>query len=918
MARVITSPSQASFYKDRFDAVVDRSFQERSFIQKQDPPEPEDDGFFESVIESFTAPVIESGKDFIKAGYSQIQVRNLENQSMELSDQVEGLLDRKTGPGALDPEDFRKQREDLFAKYQHLNGEVDKFQSEIEPFTSEKILRDFGSLALLVASFGVGAPAGALAKATIASRFPALAGVTSRIARGGSVGSLLFSGDAVREGEDLAGILEAAGIGFVSGAAFDIATPFFAKAFRFGGKKAIAIKGPLGSIEKKIPGARKVRQAIFSRTIKRIENNFGVPGKKIANAWSSASRSAKEISGQWIEKFSKVGLAKVPKLFPGKGVAEVLTDKMAWKSNSSVLDILEGRISVSDPRVSKATRAAFQVANEFRTYMEGTAKRTIAGFKSLSDYFPHQVPAASKLTGEGFGKPGSLRNDVLKNAVYKQKSFKSMKQAQGVLDSWIDWVERGGRIKRGAPDPFISWVQRTRKLSRSDAAALAERLFIEQPRGKVPKFGSLEKGREINFPFYDPDPRRVMQSYMVESVSRTEIGSQFGKGEKKLNKWIVSVSRGDNLGFGFSKGERDAAEKELSGLVRTLMGTTKRADKDVSTFLGALRTIQTPLLAFAQIVNMGQTITNVPIAGSFPALFYGLRQVFRQDAVVEALRTGSVLSRVINDSVSYSSGSTEIASKLLQKSGFGWTELFNRVVSTHSGMQYFRETARRLAKKPEDSFLKKQIQELGGNVDDILRAGGEVTENQVLRAGQIFSERTQFLNDPASLPAFASSDWGKVLFQFKNFAYNQSILIKEEMSKSPTRALRTLIILGTVFPMTAEVTTDIRSLVTQQKKPTPFVDRYLWNITHSGSLGLVTDVLLSAKYKGLAEAGLGPTLSGVAQLGEATYSSATSLDAEPLLKFLFRRTGVGRIPVNVFSPPREGKSSLESLGYLFE
>jgi len=146
MPEVITRLSQASIYGERFSAVVDRSLEERSFVRKQKPPESEDDGFFENVVRSFTDPVIESGKDFIKAGYSQVQVRGLESQAMEMSAEVEGLLDRKTGPNALDPEDFRKQREDLFSRSEELTGRVDKFQKELETFTSEKILKDFGSL----------------------------------------------------------------------------------------------------------------------------------------------------------------------------------------------------------------------------------------------------------------------------------------------------------------------------------------------------------------------------------------------------------------------------------------------------------------------------------------------------------------------------------------------------------------------------------------------------------------------------------------------------------------------------------------------------------------------------------------------------------------------------------------------------
>ena len=888
--------------------VIDQPAQEIAPVTLQEAPDEDQEGFVEGFIKSFTEPVTESIKDINIAASSGSRARSFEAQRKLLDKEATGLLELKTGPNALPPEEFKTQLNELYSRQQRFGKGVEAFTEELDSFTTEKVLRDFGSLALIATSFGVGGIAAAGGRAIFATRFPALAKIAANAARGGAITSPLLTADAVREGKELEEIFQAAGIGFVSGAALGAATPFLPKAFKFGGK---GIGKVVVKTEERFPEVKALRQFLFSRTINRIENNFGKAGKEFADLYRTSSREGRKIASDWEIKLQEVGLVRVPKLVPfRKDVIKPLTDREAWSGPASVVDLLEGRVSVNDPRVTKRVLSAFNVADANRQYMEQVSKRAIAGFRSRKNYFAHYVPDVGKV------RKGDLRDRILQNMVYKLKEFRTLELAEGFMDDWIAWVDAGGRIKGGnASNKFIQWIMKKQRVSRDEAQRIADVNFLTK-KGKdkiLPKFGSLERGRDLDFPVFEPDARVVLPMYTYEGVARTQLGLAFGKGEDKLNKWILSISRDERI----SPAKRDAAGRELEGLFRTIFKTSEvgGATQRTQGLARGLRTVSTPLLTFAQIINVGQSSTNIPLAADFPALFYGLRQAFRQEGVVEALRTGSVLSRVISDSMYYSGGSTQFASSFLRATGFGWTELFNRTVATHAGMRYFEQTALRLGKNPESKLFRRQIAELGGNVDDIILRKGKVTKDEVLIAGQVFSEKTQFLNDPASLPAWASSEWGKVMFQFKNFAFNQSILVKEEFNKRP---IRTTLMLGTIFPMTTEVLTDIRSLVTQEKKPTKFLDRYLWNIMRGGAFGLALDILTSAQYRSLLEAGVGPGISGVAQIGEEAVRSVYGADIEPLLKASLRRTGVGRVPVNVFYPPREGKSSLEALGNLFQ
>ena len=94
-------------------------------------------------------------------------------------------------------------------------------------------------------------------------------------------------------------------------------------------------------------------------------------------------------------------------------------------------------------------------------------------------------------------------------------------------------------------------------------------------------------------------------------------------------------------------------------------------------------------------------------------------------------------------------------------------------------------------------------------------------------------------------------------------------------------------------------------------------------MTSAGSYGILTDIFSSLEHRKTLEAFAGPSIAGGAQLFESIFAIATgAVTWQPLdevAKLLLRRTGLGRIPVNVFWPPnREGKSSFESLGYRFK
>lgn len=228
--------------------------------------------------------------------------------------------------------------------------------------------------------------------------------------------------------------------------------------------------------------------------------------------------------------------------------------------------------------------------------------------------------------------------------------------------------------------------------------------------------------------------------------------------------------------------------------------------------------------------------------------------------------------------------------------------------------------------KKEQPREFRALEELGVPTDDVIARGFILPEERAL-ASQKFVENTQFLGQPIDLPYFSSTPAGKVMFQFKTFAYQQARFVTRELkkdfaAKDFSRGFRNLLILGTVFPMTGEVLADVRSLITQEKRPTKFLDRYIADLFAAGTYGMFYDFYKSAESGRTAEFIAGATagdviryLENIAKVPGRIKAGKPEQSLKAFTKDLLRQTGVGRPAVNVLFPSarREGKTSLESL-----
>lgn len=497
--------------------------------------------------------------------------------------------------------------------------------------------------------------------------------------------------------------------------------------------------------------------------------------------------------------------------------------------------------------------------------------------------------------------------------------FKTFEQAEAFLDEWVKFVKKNGR-GMGKENILVKGMVSSGQAKNPDEAIKLLDLY-RRNLSKV-KLGSyLENERLFDFPIYNPFPDETLLTYAADSFKRIELVNNFGykfTGNRVVMPEIEKAIERVRKSFG--RGSDDV--KEFNKFLNIALERVEKGTPAEKASLW-LRTLSIPKLTFAQIVNVGQAPLNTLLVTDANVMFKGLIRSFSHVGRKEAMLTGATLESTIHDAMRASSG-FDFGSWWLKKTGFVFTEWWNRTVAANGFKMWTEKNFARLLKNQNDDFARITLQELGINVDRALQRG-KLTDFELLKAMQIGVEKTQFKSRPIDLPYWASSPIGKVFWQFKNFSYQQTTLIKDELSKQIAqgdyrRTARMLLILSTVFPMTGEVLNDIRSLVNQSRRPTDALDRYLQNLAMSGAWGMLGDMMQSADYGSFEVAS--PTLSSISELGKhllkggkkALSGKSAEKDFENFIISALRAIGVGTPLANVMREKKPGKeSTLETI-----
>lgn len=505
--------------------------------------------------------------------------------------------------------------------------------------------------------------------------------------------------------------------------------------------------------------------------------------------------------------------------------------------------------------------------------------RIEAPFEPKANYYPHRQVNVEEL------KKGAKRADVAENLV-RQGIKPDIANADKFIDDYVDFIESG---KRG--DSIIKYMVDTGQ-AKNPAEALANLQRYRQRT--IKRTGSLEFSRDVDLPFFDPDPSRVLPSFVADEAKRLEQIKLFGQNNENINSLIKMVAD--------EGGDADFTRKAVDRILGIINDANTPGAK-VSLFL---RTIQGFKLGLASISNSSQGILNSLLAADLRAVAAGIKGLFTASGRMFALKSGASLESILQETAKESGA----LSSFLKATGFSATERMNRIIAANAGKSYGERTFKTLLKKPEAKG-RKLLEEFGVNVEEALKRGS-LTDDDVLLVAKKFSDITQFRSRPQDLPLFASSPAGKVFFQFKSFIYGQTRLLYRETlgelrNKNFGRAARNLLILGTVFPLAGEVIADIRSAVTGRERTSKDLERYFENIGQVGAMGILYDALRAGESNRGVDFIAGPT---VGDAGELINIAGKDDKAKNLGKFTLRRIPlVGQVVSNRVLPTAKASSS---------
>lgn len=360
----------------------------------------------------------------------------------------------------------------------------------------------------------------------------------------------------------------------------------------------------------------------------------------------------------------------------------------------------------------------------------------------------------------------------------------------------------------------------------------------------VNRFNGIENARtfmiegfdELQKYGYETDPILVLNEFIEGSARRLTEAKYFGPNNEVIAKLL------DNIGAeGYDKG----IAQEVWGKYSGNRGISE-TEKDFSLAVRSFQTVSK--LALAQILNTTQLVNTATEVGTFNLVRAFKKYYLDKTTSREiALRSG-VLNEAIDRALSAAGADTKISKDFLRNVGFTKVENFNRIVTVQAARQYLEKSLPQILSGKLRPATVRELERLGINVKKVERRG-RFSEEELKVAGQKLVNSTQFRGSVLDIPLAWSSPAGKIITQFKSFAWQQGVFVKDiigkEMLQGNMHPLLTYLIAS---QMTGEPVADIRAVLRgdlEFRGDLSIADRLVDNQLTVGGLGLSGDLFRS-------------------------------------------------------------------------
>jgi len=369
-------------------------------------------------------------------------------------------------------------------------------------------------------------------------------------------------------------------------------------------------------------------------------------------------------------------------------------------------------------------------------------------------------------------------------------------------------------------------------------------------------YGHLERARGSQLPkeFYERDPKKILSQYLSSAWDRIGDAKVFG-GDDSLLQNLIEQAR--------IKGEDF---ESIQDLVNRALGREKFNESlsNVSDFARAYNNFTK--LSLAAVTNLGDLTKTFVRSGFYPTL-KAIVQSFTQEGKTFAGKVGVIepLIQRFAQEQGYS-GLGEASKKFFKYSGFQFTEQKIRQIASNAGKNYVQILVNKLKKSPSNSFILRRLEQFGIDGKTVLEKG--LKPSDLLEAGYQAIADTQPISQ-VDLPYYWQSPMGKLLTQYKSFAYKQYKFTKKfiwgELKKGNPKPVLTFLFVGSAL---GEGVGDLKAwLRGGRKRPDRLGIRIIDNLMTIGGFGLATDFLANLQYGTMGGGFLkfiaGPTLSDI-------------------------------------------------------
>lgn len=445
---------------------------------------------------------------------------------------------------------------------------------------------------------------------------------------------------------------------------------------------------------------------------------------------------------------------------------------------------------------------------------------------------------------------------------------KLTKVEQGMLVAVLE-----GKMKR-APQKVVDAYRVIRNLE-MDVAAIAQSLDVDPAKVLSRK--------------YDQDAARSIPHQFAAAGEKLAQLAEFGKDNAELNQILKALGEVE----GNPKQVKEWVERIFKGI-----DEGKTQEEKVTRFIRAL---QTAKLGLAFVPNASQAILNVTPASDFRALWAGYKALMSAEGRRFAVESGAAIDPVLAEA-HQELGLSWLTQKFMMP--FRLVEQHNRIVAASAGADF----AARLWKLAQADTKKgkwaaRRLADLG------IDASTPLTRADILMAAKKFTDQTQFRSRPENLPAWTTSPWGRVFFQFKAFSYQQARFtldqtIGELRRGEPLRAGRNLAMFALLGGGLGELIRLLRNLLTGKDDDPEGMERVAKAMASAGALGVMLDATQAMERGKELEwlAGPGADMGiNAARLGWTWINPDKDLDdkVEATKKFAYRHMPLGSVAKGV-------------------